>query len=80
MLCLSDVFTEKSHFEWMLDTLLELHKNHPQEDELVMQYLIVGICKAAAITGVVSRKLLNINIVNCKNPPVCYFYQYSLQN
>lgn len=33
----------------MLDVFLELSKVHTVEDELLHQYLIVGICKAAAV-------------------------------
>ena len=55
MVALSDIFTEKAQFEWMLDTLLEMQKVHPAEDEQVNQYVVVGLCKAAAITGTVSR-------------------------
>ena len=51
---LSDVFNDKSQFDWMLTMLLDIQKSHPSEDELVMQYLIIGICKAAAVVGVVS--------------------------
>jgi hypothetical protein len=55
---LSDVFTDKSQFDWMLTTLLDIHKSHPGEDELVIQYLIVGVCKAAAVVGVVRNYLI----------------------
>ena len=51
---LSDVFTDKSQFDWMLSTFLNIHRSHPVEDELTMQYLVVGICKAAAVIGLVS--------------------------
>ena len=50
---LSDLFIEKSQYEWMLETLLDVYRTHPVEDELVVQYIIVGVCKAAAITGMV---------------------------
>ena len=52
---LSDVFTDKAQFEWMLSVFLNIYRSHPIEDELTMQYLIVGICKAAAIVGLVSN-------------------------
>jgi len=51
---LSDVFNDKSQFDWMLSMLLDIHKSHPAEDELIMQYLIIGVCKAAAVVGLVS--------------------------
>ncbi|XP_033632694.1 huntingtin-like isoform X2 [Asterias rubens] len=51
VLVISDVFTQRGQYEWMFDTLLEVNKNHPVEDELVTQYAVPGICKAAAILG-----------------------------
>ena len=53
---LSDCFASRQHFEWMLSTLLEVYRAHAPEDELVLQYLVVGICKAASVTGIVSRR------------------------
>jgi len=55
---LSDVFTDKTQFEWMLSTFLSVYRSHPTEDELTMQYLVVGVCKAAAVIGVVSHYTL----------------------
>ena len=52
---LSDVFTDKAQFDWMLSTFLNIYRSHPAEDELTMQYLVIGICKAAAVIGVVSN-------------------------
>ncbi|KAL1498155.1 hypothetical protein ABEB36_008999 [Hypothenemus hampei] len=46
---ISDLFTDKSQFNWMLDMFLTLSKIHSVEDELIHQYLIVGICKATAV-------------------------------
>ena len=70
---LSDVFTSKQHFEWMLEVLLEVQKFHPAEDELVGQYLVVGICKAAAVTGLVSQGELGCvfhkQTLKCKGLP-----------
>ncbi|XP_064630020.1 huntingtin-like [Lineus longissimus] len=51
VVALSDLFTEKQQFEWMFDNLLEVQRMHPGEDELLNQYLIVGLCKAAAVVG-----------------------------
>ncbi|CAH0556043.1 unnamed protein product [Brassicogethes aeneus] len=48
-LILSDLFTEKSQFQWMLDLFLDLSKSHTIEDDLVHQYLIIGVCKSASI-------------------------------
>lgn len=55
---MSDIFTEKQQYEWMLDALLEVHKTHAPEDEQVAQYLVVGICKAAAVIGMVKVCLI----------------------
>jgi huntingtin len=55
VVALSDIFTEKGQFEWMLATLLEMHKLHPPEDEQLNQYIVVGLCKAAAVVGTVSH-------------------------
>ncbi|XP_008191527.2 huntingtin [Tribolium castaneum] len=46
---ISDLFTDKSQFSWMLEVFLELSKLHTVEDELLHQYLIVGISKATAV-------------------------------
>ena len=54
---LSDLFAEREQYDWMLDTLFEVYKAHPGEDEIAMQYLNVGVCKAAAVVGVVSRNM-----------------------
>ncbi|XP_071947754.1 huntingtin-like isoform X2 [Antedon mediterranea] len=70
VLAISDVFTERAQFEWMFDTLLELNKNHPVEDELVTQYVISGICKAAAILGMekdISEKVCKLIEVTLKS-------------
>ena len=55
---LSDLFTEKSQFDWMLEALLEVYKSHPSEDEITLQYLIPGVCKATAVCGMVSNDML----------------------
>ena len=47
------MFVERGQYEWMFDTLLEVYRVHPSEDEVMNQYLAVGICKAAAILGMV---------------------------
>lgn len=38
----------------MFSTLTELQKLHPPEDEILNQYLVPAICKAAAVLGMVS--------------------------
>ena len=47
LLVLSDLFVDGHHFEWVLETLLELHHNH-SGDDLLIQYLLPTLCKAAA--------------------------------
>ena len=49
------MFVERDQYEWMLNVLLETQKIHPAEDEMINQYLNVGICKAAAVVGVVRK-------------------------
>ncbi|PSN49021.1 Huntingtin [Blattella germanica] len=51
ILAISDLFTEKAQFQWMLSTCLEMGKHHPFEDEILHQYLVLGACKAAAVLG-----------------------------
>ncbi|KAG7222921.1 hypothetical protein INR49_015948 [Caranx melampygus] len=38
-------------FDMMFSTLMELQKLHPPEDEILNQYLVPAICKAAAVLG-----------------------------
>ena len=52
------MFTEKAQYDWMLETLLEVQRCHPADDELVTQYLVFGICKAAAVTTVTVVSIL----------------------
>ncbi|XP_074848498.1 huntingtin isoform X2 [Carettochelys insculpta] len=51
LLAVSDLFTERNQFETMYMTLTELRKVHPSEDEVLIQYLVPAICKAAAVLG-----------------------------
>uniref|UniRef100_UPI00398F8AD4 huntingtin isoform X7 n=1 Tax=Pristiophorus japonicus TaxID=55135 RepID=UPI00398F8AD4 len=51
LLAVSDLFTERTQFEMMYSTLTELQKIHPAEDEILNQYLVPAICKAAAVLG-----------------------------
>ncbi|KAL7976412.1 hypothetical protein Chor_015476 [Crotalus horridus] len=53
-------FRSKNQFEMMYTTLTELRKVHPSEDEILLQYLVPALCKAAADKAVaepVSRLL-----------------------
>jgi len=58
VLMLSDVFTERSQYEWMLHKFLELTRTHPTEDELMQQLLTLGVCKAVALLSPVSHNSL----------------------
>ncbi|KAF6723879.1 Huntingtin, partial [Oryzias melastigma] len=51
LLAVSDLFTERNQFEMMFSTLMELQKLHPPEDEILNQYLVPAVCKAAAVLG-----------------------------
>uniref|UniRef100_A0A4W3JTK9 Huntingtin n=1 Tax=Callorhinchus milii TaxID=7868 RepID=A0A4W3JTK9_CALMI len=51
LLAVSDLFTERNQFEMMYSTLTELQKLHPAEDEILNQYLVPAVCKAAAVLG-----------------------------
>ncbi|XP_075400754.1 huntingtin isoform X2 [Tenrec ecaudatus] len=51
LLVVSDLFTERSQFEMMFTTLMGLHRVHPSEDEILLQYLVPAACKAAAVLG-----------------------------
>ncbi|KAH9363122.1 hypothetical protein HPB48_014096 [Haemaphysalis longicornis] len=48
---LSDIFMESSQFDWMLSLFMDMYRNHPSEDEILAQYLILGIAKAAAVVN-----------------------------
>jgi hypothetical protein len=56
---LSDVFTERSQFEWMLHKFIEIGKVHPVEDEIMHQLLTLGVCKATALLNPVIVKFFN---------------------
>lgn len=59
---LSDIFHEKSQFEWMFQILLELHQNHHSgEDELMNQYVVLGLCKAVAVQHVTVSTAFNLS-------------------
>ncbi|XP_056004424.1 huntingtin-like isoform X2 [Ostrea edulis] len=48
---LSDLFVEREQYEWMQDFLFDIYKAHPPEDEIMMQYINVGLSKSAAVVG-----------------------------
>ncbi|KAF4521052.1 hypothetical protein B566_EDAN008124 [Ephemera danica] len=49
VLMISEIFTERAQFQWMLHTFIELGKSHPAEDELLHQFLTLGVCKASSV-------------------------------
>lgn len=51
---------EREQYEWMLDFLLDILKGHPSEDEIMMQYINVGLSKATAVIGLVSKTITEI--------------------
>ncbi|CAG2221231.1 HD [Mytilus edulis] len=71
VVCLSDVYVERDQYDWMLNILLETQKIHPSEDEMINQYINVGLCKAAAVVGVdssVASKIMTILDYGLKTP------------
>lgn len=65
---LSDIFMETSQFDWMLGLFMDLYRHHPSEDEILVQYLILGIAKAASVIGLDSdtvdktKKLIDLGL------------------
>jgi huntingtin len=57
MIMISDIFTQEAQFKWMLTALSDLHKVHPVEDEILSPLLLLGLCKAAAVTGIKEPEL-----------------------
>eukprot|EP01137_Pigoraptor_chileana_P025826 Opistho-2@95885 len=49
---LSDIFTTRAHFEWMLQSIGHIFRQHPQEDVLLQAHILLGLCKAAAFIWV----------------------------
>ncbi|XP_011641684.1 huntingtin isoform X2 [Pogonomyrmex barbatus] len=49
ILAISDLFLERSQYQWMLDVCLEVSRIHPTENAILHQYLAVSVCKAAAV-------------------------------
>lgn len=52
LLVMSDLFTEREHYIWMLNVCLDLSQTHHQEDLLLHQYVIIAAAKAMAISKV----------------------------
>jgi len=49
ILAISELFLERSQYQWMLDVCLEVSRIHPMENAVLHQYLAVSVCKAAAV-------------------------------
>lgn len=49
ILAISELFLERSQYQWMLDVCLEISRVHPTENAILHQYLTVSVCKAAAV-------------------------------
>lgn len=83
LVSLSDLFVEREQYEWMLDFLLDIYKAHPPEDEIVMQYINVGLSKAGAVIGLDSSAIeklmkqldigLRSHICRAESPPCTEF-------
>ncbi|XP_048514714.1 huntingtin isoform X2 [Athalia rosae] len=58
ILAISELFTERSQYQWMLDTCLDLSKVHPIENEILHQYLVIAACKAAAVLSPLNGETL----------------------
>lgn len=57
---MSDVFVEMRHFQWVSQTFGELLPSPGSggaEDELLLQYLVIGLCRAAAVCHAVSQQI-----------------------
>lgn len=49
ILAISELFLERSQYQWMLDVCLEVSRIHPTENAILHQYLAISVCKAAAV-------------------------------
>ncbi|KAL0105126.1 hypothetical protein PUN28_016641 [Cardiocondyla obscurior] len=49
ILAISELFLERSQYQWMLDVCLEISRAHPIENVILHQYLAISVCKAAAV-------------------------------
>jgi huntingtin len=51
VLLLSDLFYEETQFQWMLESLEDLQRIHPVEDDILTSLMRVGVAKAVAVIG-----------------------------
>lgn len=49
ILAISELFVERAQYQWMLDMCLEISRIHPAENDILHQYLVISVCKAAAV-------------------------------
>ncbi|XP_047352945.1 huntingtin isoform X1 [Vespa velutina] len=49
LLAISDLFVERAQYQWMLDVCLEISRVHSIENGILHQYLVISVCKAAAV-------------------------------
>lgn len=53
---------------------MELQKLHPPEDEILNQYLVPAICKAAAVLGMVSSETnSDVEDEKCTSLPLLFY-------
>ncbi|KAK2585924.1 hypothetical protein KPH14_010508 [Odynerus spinipes] len=69
LLAISDLFVERAQYQWMLDVCLEISRVHPIENGILHQYLVISVCKAAAVLTPLDldtldrvRRLVDINL------------------
>nr|XP_039263514.1 huntingtin-like [Styela clava]XP_039263521.1 huntingtin-like [Styela clava] len=59
LILVSDFFTERQQFEWMFTSLNSLQLVQPPEDDIMLQYLVLGMCKSGAVLGI-NKKICDI--------------------
>lgn len=69
VLALSDLLTDYEQFDWMFETFIQMFKlAERNEDEIQMQYLILGLCKSAAVCCYeIPNELTSLATINHKD-------------
>ncbi|KAG7190657.1 hypothetical protein KM043_006738 [Ampulex compressa] len=69
ILAISELFVERSQYQWMLDTCLDISRMYPTENVILHQYLVISVCKAAAVLTPLDletldkvKRLLDVNL------------------
>ncbi|KAI4485420.1 hypothetical protein M0804_006925 [Polistes exclamans] len=69
LLAISDLFVERAQYQWILDVCLEISRVHPIENGILYQYLVISVCKAAAVLTPLDldtlekvKRLIDINL------------------